>query len=229
MPRRPGAAAQASMTTRAAKVSRPRSTPCRRLAPQHRTKGSWIRTPVRCRWAGTLPRPGRDSTSIARASECDRRHRLPAFLGERVGHSETLQLLAVTGGRNALARPLARRIARGGRLSRAYQVAFGNRLFQSSILGFELIQAPRVFRLKAAEPLASHVERLLADRVPLGHRRHRFASRMITTIWRLHTSLSESGVGLSRNRWSETPGGAPDLVRAQAAKSALTFADAAAP
>ena len=40
---------------------------------------------------------------------------------------------------------------------------------------FELLQAPDLVRLKAAETLAPCVDRLLADLMPLGHDRYRLA------------------------------------------------------
>jgi hypothetical protein len=66
----------------------------------------------------------------------------------------------------------------------------------------ELLEPPHVVRLEAAKPLAPRVDRLFADPVPLGYRRHssRSASRMIATICSsvkraLRIAPSESGIG----------------------------------
>src|SRR5262249_5857738 len=48
-------------------------------------------------------------------------------------------------------------------------------LLQPRVLGLKLPQPANVARLEAAEALAPGVDRLLADPVPLGHRRYWFA------------------------------------------------------
>jgi len=58
------------------------------------------------------------------------------------------------------------------------EITLDNQLLQPRILGLELLQAPDVARLKAAETLAPGVDRLLADAVPLGHRRNLITIRL---------------------------------------------------
>ena len=58
------------------------------------------------------------------------------------------------------------------------QITLGNQLLQPRILGLKLLQAPHVVRLKPPEAFASSVDRLLADAVPLGNPRNRFAIRL---------------------------------------------------
>src|SRR5262249_55514983 len=55
------------------------------------------------------------------------------------------------------------------------KIAFDNKLLQPRVLGLKLPQPANVARLEAAEALAPGVDRLLADPVPLGHRRYWFA------------------------------------------------------
>ena len=52
------------------------------------------------------------------------------------------------------------------------------RLLQPRILGLKLLQPPHIVRLEHAETLTPRVDRLFADPVPLGHRRHWFAIRL---------------------------------------------------
>src|SRR6476659_1861341 len=54
-------------------------------------------------------------------------------------------------------------------------IALRHQLLQPPILRLELPQALDIARLQTTEALAPGVDRLLADAVPLGHRRHRIA------------------------------------------------------
>src|SRR6266487_3432932 len=58
------------------------------------------------------------------------------------------------------------------------EITLGHQLLQPRVLRLELPQAPDIGRLQAAETLAPSVDRLLADPVPLGHRRNLIAIRL---------------------------------------------------
>src|SRR5205823_1675926 len=58
------------------------------------------------------------------------------------------------------------------------EITLGHQLLEPGVLRLELPQAPDVARLQAPETLAPSVDRLLADPVPLGHRRNRIAVRL---------------------------------------------------
>src|SRR5215469_1883704 len=58
------------------------------------------------------------------------------------------------------------------------EITLGDQLLQPRILCLKLPQPTHVVRLQAPEPLAPGVDRLLANPVPLGDRRHRLAIRL---------------------------------------------------
>src|SRR6266566_7498213 len=57
-------------------------------------------------------------------------------------------------------------------------VPLGNQLLQPRVLLLEPFQAPHVVRLESPKAPAPSVDRLLAEPVPLGNRRHRIAIRL---------------------------------------------------
>src|SRR5205807_10449893 len=97
------------------------------------------------------------------------------------------------------------------------EITLDNQLLQPRILGLELLQAPDVARLKAAETLAPGVDRLLADAVPLGHRRNLITIRLADDRDHLHfretrfahCSLRIGSQSLTsfvvRNPWGRSP------------------------
>src|SRR6516225_508539 len=58
------------------------------------------------------------------------------------------------------------------------EITLGHQLLQPCVLRLEVPQAPDVGRLQATETLAPSVDRLLADPVPLRHRRNLVAIRL---------------------------------------------------
>ena len=92
------------------------------------------------------------------------------------------------------------------------EIALRHQLLQPPILHLELPQALDIARLQTTEALAPSVDRLLANAVPLGHRRHRIAIRLSDDRHHLlfrnrpfRIAPSESGASLSTYRWSENP------------------------